>query len=131
MLIPGLVATAVVKTCYDITKSLELDEKALKKYSKAFEMNEEAKLLVKKKEEFTDKRLANVAKKKRAIIQDTVPRFVEVYGKIQKIEIEDKQKANELALKKSAQDLGVLNTISAISIKKPFTEQELLCGLLL
>ena len=131
MLIPGLVATAVVKTCYDITKSLELDEKALKKYSKAFEMNEEAKLLVKKKEEFTDKRLANVAKKKRAIIQDTVPRFVEAYGKIQKIEIEDKQKANELALKKSAQDLGVLNTISAISIKKPFTEQELLCGLLL
>ena len=51
-------------------------EKALKKYSKAFEMNEEAKLLVKKKEEFTDERLANVAKKKRAIIKDTVPRFV-------------------------------------------------------
>ena len=106
MLIPGLVATAVVKTCYDITKSLELDEKSLKKYSKAFEMNEEAKLLVKKKEEFTDKRLANVAKKKRAIIQDTVPRFVEVYGKIQKIELEDKQKANELALKKALRALG-------------------------
>ena len=131
MLIPGLVAAAVVKTCYDLNKSVEMDERALKKYSKAFETNEEAKLLVKKKAEFTDKRLANVAKKKRAIIQNTVPRFVEVYGKIQKIELENKQKVNELALRKNVQSLAALNTISSISVKKPFTDSELVCGWLL
>lgn len=43
-----------------------MDEKALSKYAKAFENNEEAKLLVKKKADFADKRLANVAKKKKS-----------------------------------------------------------------
>lgn len=127
MIIEGLAVGALVQTCYSANKSLEMDERALKKYAKAFEKNEEAALLVKKKSEFTNKRLANVAKKKRAIMQSTVPRFVEVYSKIQKIEVENKSEVNELAVRSNVQKLAVLNSIS-MSVKKDFTDKELVCG---
>lgn len=127
MIIEGLAVAAFVKTCYSANKSLEMDEKALKKYAKAFEKSEEAELLVRKKSEFTDKRLANVAKKKRAIVQNTVPRFVEVYSQIQKIELENKYEANEIALRNNVQKLAVLNSIS-MSVKKEFSDKELVCG---
>lgn len=64
MIIEGLAVGVLINTIYSTNKSLELDERALKKYAKAFERREEAELLVKKKAEYTDKRLANVAKKK-------------------------------------------------------------------
>ncbi|MEG1958097.1 MAG: hypothetical protein RR071_10250 [Lachnospiraceae bacterium] len=127
MIIEGLAVAAFVKTCYSANKSSEMDEKALKKYAKAFEKNEEAQLLVNQKAEFTDKRLANVAKKKRAIVQTTVPRFIEVYSQIQKIELDTKTSVNEIALRNSVQKLNVLNSIS-ISVKKEFTDKELVCG---
>lgn len=129
MIIEGLAVAAFVKTCYSANKSLEMDEKALKKYAKAFERNEEAELLLKKKAEYTDKRLANVAKKKRAIVETTVPRFVDVYSKIQKIELGAKTSVNEIALRNSVQKLGALNSVS-MSVKKEFTDKELICGLI-
>lgn len=73
MIIEGLAAGAVIKLFCDVDKSQKIDERALKKYAKAFEKNEEARLLVEQKAALTDKRLANVAKKKRAIVQNTVP----------------------------------------------------------
>lgn len=104
-----------------------MDEKALSKYAKAFENNEEAKLLVKKKADFAYKRLANVAKKKRAIMQNTVPRFVEVYSQIQKIELEYKHMTNEIALHSNVQKLSTLNGM-AMSIKNDLTDKELICS---
>ena len=127
MIIEGLAVAAFVKTCYSANKSLEMDEKALKKYAKAFEQYEEAKLLVKKKSEYTDKRLANVVKKKRAIIRNTVPRFVKVYEQIQKIELEKKPSTSEITLRNSVQNLGVLNAFT-LSVKKDFSDKELICG---
>lgn len=127
MIVEGLAVAAFAKACYGANKSLELDEKALKKYAKAFERSEEAELLVKKKAEFTDMRLANVAKKKRAIVQTTVPRFVKVYSEIQKIELENKSTVDEIVLKKNMEKLAVLNAIS-LSVKKEFTDKELVCG---
>lgn len=129
MIVEGLAVAAFVKTCYSANKSLEMDEKALKKYAKAFEKSEEAELLVRKKAEFTDKRLGNVAKKKRAIVQNTVPRFVEVYSKIQKIDLENKSSVNEIAIQQNVKKLAMLNSIS-LSIKKDFTDKELVCGLI-
>lgn len=129
MIIPGLAAAALIKTCCSINKSLEMDERALDKYAKAFEKYEEARLLVKRKAEYTDKRLANVAKKKRAIIQSTVPRFVTVYGQIQKIELEHKLSTNEIVSRNNVQKLGTLNSIS-MSVKKDFSDKELVCGLI-
>lgn len=126
MVIEGLVLAAAA--CYKINKAEKIDEKALKKYAKAFEKSEEAGLLVKKKVEFTEKRLGNVVKKKRAIIQNTLPKFIEVYKQIQKIEIENKALVNEIALKNSVQKLGILNAMS-MSVKKEFSDKELICGI--
>lgn len=128
MIIEGLAVAAFAKICYSANKSLEMDEKALKKYAKAFERYEEADLLVRRKSEYTDKRLANVAKKKRAIIQNTVPRFVKVYSQIQKIELENKSSTKEIALRNSVQNLAVLNSFT-MSVKKDFSDKELVCGL--
>lgn len=129
MIVETLAVASIVKTFHSVNKALTVDEKALKKYAKAFEQGEEAELLIKKKAENTDKRLANVAKKKRAIIQNTVPRFVEVYGKIQKIEINNNRALNEISIKNNLQKLATLNHMSS-SVKKGFTDKELVCGLM-
>ena len=127
MIIEGLAVAAFIRSYHSAAKAAKMDERALKKYAKAFETSEEARLLVKKKAEFTDKRLANVAKKKRAIVQNTVPRFVDVYSKIQKIELENRSSVNEIALRGNVQKLAVLNSIS-LSVEKEFTDKELVCG---
>lgn len=128
MIIEGMLLTAAV--LYKTNKVEKMDAKALGKYAKAFEKSEEAELLIKKKREYTEKRLGNVVKKKRAILQNTVPRFIEVYQQIQKIEIENKTIINEVALKESVQKLGVLQSMS-LSLKKETSDKELLCGLLI
>lgn len=129
MIIEALAVGAVAKTIHSVDKANKMDEKALKKYAKAFELKEEASLMVNQKADYVDKRLANVAKKKRAIITNTVPRFVEVYGQIQKIELTPKNKETELSFTSGNQKIEVLQSMS-ISYKKDFTDKELVCGLL-
>lgn len=130
MIIEALAVGALVKTFYSADKSLKIDEKALQKYAKAFEKNEEAKLLVQKKADFADKRLMNVAKKKRAIVQNTVPKFVDIYSKIQKIDLENKPAINEITIRDNVRKLAIVNALSG-SVKKEFTDKELVCGLII
>lgn len=129
MIIEALAVGALAKTFYSADKSLKMDEKALKKYAKAFERSEEAQLLVRNKAEFTDKRLMNVAKKKRAIVQSTVPKFLDVYSQIQKIELENKTSVNEISIRDNVRRLAILDALS-VSVKKDFTDKELVCGLI-
>lgn len=128
MIIGGLTVAALASTLYGADKSLKLDEQAFKKYAKAFEKSKEAELLIEKKAEFADKRLSNVAKKKRAIVNNTVPKFVEVYSQIQKVEMSNTQNINEFTLRKNVQELAVIESLK-ISSKKDFTDKELVCGL--
>jgi len=127
MIIEGLTVAVLAKTFYDTDKAAKMDDRALEKYAKAFEKNKEAELLVHKKAAYADKRLANVAKKKRAIVQNTVPKFVSVYSQIQKIELENKVPVNEIISKDTTQKLEVYHTLS-ISVKREFTDKELVCG---
>ena len=83
----GMAIGASVVEGSRLVKSAKMDDRALKKYAQAFEKNEEARQLVKTKTEFTDKRLMNVARKKRAVMEDAIPKFVEVYSQIQKIDL--------------------------------------------
>lgn len=129
MIIEALAVGALAKTFYSADKSLKMDEKALKKYAKAFEKNEEAELLVRRKADFADKRLMNVAKKKRAIVQSTLPKFVDVYSQIQKIELENKTEVNEIVIRDNVRKLAVLDALS-VSMKKDFTDKELVCGMI-
>ncbi|OUQ56199.1 hypothetical protein B5E58_11025 [Tyzzerella sp. An114] len=127
MIIQGLLIAGVAKTFYSVNKSSNMDAKALEKYAKAFSISKEAEVLVQKKAEFTEKRLLNVAKKKRAIVEHTVPKFVEVYGKIQKIELGESSLKNDIMIKSNIKNLGVINSLSIVC-KKEFTDKELLCG---
>ena len=129
MIIEALAVGALAKTLYSVDKSSKMDEKALQKYAKAFEKSEEAKLLVSRKAEFTDKRLMNVAKKKRAIVENTVPKFIDVYGKIQQIKLEKGNSVNEISICDNTTNLQSLN-ILYLSVKKDFTDKELVCGLI-
>lgn len=129
MIIEALAIGALGPLAYSANKSLKLDEKALNKYAKAFEKSAEAELLIKKKAEFTDKRILNVAKKKRAIIKVTMPKFIEVYSKIQKIEIENNKNINEMIECTNIDKIGTLNNLS-LSIKKDFSDKELVCGII-
>lgn len=113
---------------YHADQANQMDEKALKKYAKAFERSGEAELMVRKKAEDTNKRLLNVAKKKRAIVQNTVPKFVDVYEQIQKVELDSKTQLS-IINQNDIEKLAVLNSVS-ISVKKNVTDKELICGLL-
>lgn len=127
MLVEALAVGVLAHTIYNVDKSLKIDEKAINKYSKAFSRQEEAAQLLKSKEEYVDKRLANVAKKKRAIINDTVPKFVDVYSKIQKVEVSLKSQSTELAFPINENELSKIDSM-AMSCKKEFTDKELVCG---
>jgi len=125
----ALVAGLFVDGLVGAEKSSKIDEKALKKYAAAFEKNEKAKQMVQEKAEYLDKRLMNVAKKKKAIINISVPRFAEVYSQIQKLNIQIGEK-DPLLLKNLPQESGrILNELT-ISCQKPLTNQELICGYL-
>ena len=127
MIVEGLAIAALAKTFYDVNESSKMDAQALKKYAKAFERQEEAELLVRQKAEFMDKRLVNVAKKKRAIVKNSVPKFIEVYSKIQKIELENKSSVNDIVIKDNIQKMSAINCLS-IAMKKDLTDKELVCG---
>ena len=117
MLVEALAVGVLAHTIYNVDKSLKIDEKAINKYSKAFSRQEEVAQLLKNKEEYADKRLANVAKKKRAIINDTVPKFVDVYSKIQKVEVALKSQSTELAFPINENELSKIDSMT-MSVKK-------------
>lgn len=127
MIVEALAIGAVAKLFYSVDKSMKTDEAALKKYAKAFERNSEAELLIQKKAEYTDKRIANVAKKKRAVIEVSVPKFADVYGKIQKLEFTGNSGSELPALLNNSGKLAVLETMT-MSVKREFTDKELVCG---
>ena len=108
---------------------MNLDEKALKKYGEAFEVEHEARKLIYKKEQYTDKRLENVVQKKRAVIDYTIPKFIEVYKQVQNIEISRTEQINQLMCSDKIHTLTSMNN-PVLSKKKKFTDKELVCGTL-
>lgn len=128
MIIEIITGASLAHLAYSANKSNNLDAKALKKYGKAFEMEEEARQMTKEKKEYVEKRLQNVVKKKNAIIQISVPRFQEVYDQYQKVKINNAdEKESEYALVEN--NMPQISFISTIS-KKNFTDKELLVGIL-
>lgn len=126
LLAGGVVAA---KFFYDVNESCNMDEEALNKYGRAFEKAEEAALMVRKKAALTDRRLGNVVKKKKAIIQKTLPKFVQVYHRIQKIELEIKSNRNDLKWIDQNENMKTVKALT-VSKKVEFTDKELLCGMI-
>lgn len=126
MLIELLVAGAIGKAFYDVDQSIKIDECALEDYAEAYEIEREARQKVRKIKQTAELRLQNVVKKRRAVQTYTIPRFVNVYGKIQKIEIHNS--AIDLNRKININQITKIEAIDSFS-KKEFTDQELLFGL--
>ena len=120
----GLGAAVFADGLIGAAKSTAMDEKSLKKYAQAFEKNEKAKMMVEEKAQFLDKRLQNVAKKKQAIIKNSIPRFVEVYGQIQKLEIEINNQKSDLLIN-LPEEMKLAASNLTIVYQKPMSTQEM------
>lgn len=130
MLIEALLVGGVAKALYNGNKSLNMDAEAIAKYGKAFTRECEAQQLVDQKKQLADKRLENVAKKKRAIINSSLPMFVTVYEHIQKINIQSKDRQFEMIKFSDIERKSILGSIDIVT-KKEFSSQELILGSLL
>ncbi len=115
------------KTFYDIDKAIAYDDMANENYKNAFIKSSEAKKLLKEKDDFCYKRINNVIKKKSAIIKYSIPKFVEVYKKIQKVIINDNSD-NKFTLhicdKDYTDSLKLLSSLKDNS----FSREQLICG---
>ena len=120
-----LIELAALAYCAD--KSNKMDAQALAKRSKAFTKEAEARDLVYQKRSTAEKKMQNVAKKKRAIIESTLPRFVEVYQKIQQIDLTIADK-NELAVYNQFQKSNAIQAMQVV-IQKPLITEYIFKGI--
>lgn len=118
-----LAAIGAGALAYSADKSNRMDEQALAKRSKAYTREAEARDLVNRKHNTADKKMQIVAKRKRAVIESSLPRFVEVYQQIQKIDLTISDK-NELAVYRNFQSCGTLPAMQTV-IQKPLTDKQL------
>lgn len=130
MLIELAVGGALINAVSKGNQALKADAKAMEKRSRAFTRESEAQRLVSIKREDADKRMEKVAKKKRAIITVSIPKFISVYEHIQKLNIQQKERKYELLDLNAADEKYLLQTISLIP-QKEFTDKELVVGVLL
>ncbi len=119
-------STLLMKTAYETNKSMEIDEKAIQKYGKAFTKSKDAAMRLQNKVEYMDKRLANVANKKRAIINVSFPEFIRVYENIQQIEIEQSFQKEDKQFLQTMNDFSVRNPIRSVP-PEALTDKQLIC----
>lgn len=92
----ALGTAAVGHTFYQTNKSMQMDERARKKYAKAVARQLEAEALVKEKKELADMAIRKLANRKRAIISTSLVKFLDVYEKIMKIDFRPGEGMKEL-----------------------------------
>jgi len=84
-IIGGLIIGGIAYTFSKTDQSMKIDEKAQRKYAKAYERQSEAVELVEEKQQLADNTLMKVANRKRAILSTTMKDFLELYERIIKI----------------------------------------------
>lgn len=119
-------SSLLLKTVYETNKSMKIDEKAIQKYGKAFTKSQDAAVRLQNKVEYMDKRLANVANKKRAVINVSFPEFIRVYEKVQRIEIDQSSPKADKQLLKIMNDFSERKPIRAIP-PEALTDKQLIC----
>lgn len=116
-------------TTYNMNKSLKMDDQTLKNYAEAFEKSGQAFDMVWEKRNYAEIRLGNVVKKKKGIISNSVPKFVEVYKKIQRVKIESSDCIEEIAWNRTIDDFKLVSAYE-ISRNKDFSDVVLITGVL-
>lgn len=85
-MIPSIVGAGIIgKFLYDINESHSMKEEAEEKRLEAIAREAEGWLLQKQEADRMQRRLNNIVRKRQAIMEYTLPRFVKVYGKIQTV----------------------------------------------
>ena len=85
-MIPSIVGAGIIgKFLYDINESHSMEEEAEEKRLEAIAREAEGWLLQKQEADRMQRRLNNIVRKRQAIMEYTLPRFVKVYGKIQTV----------------------------------------------
>ena len=85
-MIPSIVGAGIIgKFLYDINESHSMEEEAEEKRLEAIAREAEGWLLQKQEAGRMQRRLNNIVRKRQAIMEYTLPRFVKVYGKIQTV----------------------------------------------
>lgn len=79
------------KFLYDLNEASNNDERARDRINQAIGRESEARLMLKKEQALLDMRLENIIKKRKAVVEHSLPLFVKVYEKIQKVVIESKK----------------------------------------
>lgn len=87
---------AVVDAFRGANESMKIDERAKRKFARAYERQAEANALVKKKNEEADAALRKVINRKRGILASSMKDFLTLYEKIIKIDFLESQGMKEL-----------------------------------
>lgn len=119
-------SSLLLKSAFEANESMKIDEKAMQKYGKAFAKSQDAAVRLQNKVEYMDRRLGNVANKKRAIINVSFPEFIRVYEKIQRIEIEQSSQKEDKQFLQTINDFSVRNSIQSIP-PEALTDKQLIC----
>lgn len=91
-----LAGMAAVKTAYDMHQSGQMDERAKKKSVKAMTLMAESKAEREEMEEKVKESLLKLANRKRAILQTSISRFLNIYAQIKKIDFVESDGIKEL-----------------------------------
>ena len=122
MLVEGLLLGSVISTFYKIDRSMKMDERALKEYAEAYEIQALARKKLEDKSMETDRRLNNVVKKKRNALEHSIPKFIEMYEVIQEVIVNSRLKE----LPEMPQQVVVSNIKKTITAKQ-LSDKELIC----
>ena len=119
-MIPILVATGVATTVYDLWKADKYEKQARSVNYEAFSTVESAARELRVQYERTEQIMLKLANRKRGIMSGSLPKFLEVYRKIIKIDFQDVEKVDESAIlvlqEDSIRDINQMISVSGVSM---------------
>lgn len=115
-LIPIAIGTGAAKTVYDIWKSDEYERRALNANYEAYTMVETANRKLKERYAVLETTLLKLGNRKKGIMSGILPKFVELYEKIMKIEFtEPELQDNQKTLLVLSEKAGSIKNMIAVS----------------
>ena len=110
-----LIVGVIGKTLYDANTSIKMDERARKKYERAYRIEMDAKNILDMKKHEIQQALKKTIDRKRSILEKTFPLFVSTYQQLRDFEMSDKDffKNNNLPMLtnrtvQSIQDMAIV-----------------------
>ena len=118
VILGAIVAGGIIDGFRGAEKSIKFDERARKKFARAYEKQAEANALINKKNKQADIALKKVINRKRGILLTSMKDFLSVYEKVMKINFKDSQGISELNKNLMTFDnIQSIKTMTEISVR--------------